>query len=219
MHRWVWDLRATAPTAPHYEYPISAVPGRTPLTPQGPLVLPGTYSVKLTVDGKSETQPLTVKMDPRVHTSPADLEALHTAEVAACAAFDAAAKADLAAHSVEEQLGATGNAPLTDQLAPYAKSLKAVLEGGAQQGPGLDAVTGAAGQVYTQFDQADEPPTQALLTAASKTGDESKAAVAAWEDFRAKQLPALNDVLRKAGRPAINLERQATDMPDEGDEE
>jgi hypothetical protein len=43
--------------------------------------------------------------------------------------------------------------------------------------------------------------------------------VAAWEDFRAKQLPALNDVLRKAGRPAINLERQATDMPDEGDEE
>jgi photosystem II stability/assembly factor-like uncharacterized protein len=219
MHRWVWDLRATAPTAPHYEYPISAVPGRTPLTPQGPLVLPGIYTVKLTVDGKSETQPLTVKMDPRVHTSPADLEALHTAEVAACAALDAAAKADLAAHSVEEQLGAAGNAPLTDQLAPYATLLKGVLEGGAQQGPGLDAVTGAAGQVYAQFDQADEPPTQALLTAASKTGDESKAAVAAWEDFRAKQLPALNDVLRKAGRPAINLERQATDMPDEGDEE
>ena len=31
-----------------------------------PWVAPGTYSVRLTVDGKSSTQPITVKMDPRV---------------------------------------------------------------------------------------------------------------------------------------------------------
>jgi len=37
MHRWVWDLRATTPMATRYEYPISAVPHRTPRTPQGPL--------------------------------------------------------------------------------------------------------------------------------------------------------------------------------------
>ena len=35
MHRWVWDMRAAAPTATHYEYPIAAVPHRTPLVPQG----------------------------------------------------------------------------------------------------------------------------------------------------------------------------------------
>ncbi len=50
MHRWVWDLRATTPTATRYEYPISAVPHRTPLTPQGPLVLPGIYKARLTVE-------------------------------------------------------------------------------------------------------------------------------------------------------------------------
>jgi hypothetical protein len=35
MHRWVWDLRGTTPTATRYEYPIAAVPHRTPRTPQG----------------------------------------------------------------------------------------------------------------------------------------------------------------------------------------
>ena len=40
----------------------------------GALVMPGEYSVKLTVDGKSYTQPLTVKMDPRVKTSLAGLQ-------------------------------------------------------------------------------------------------------------------------------------------------
>ena len=41
--------------------------------PRGPWVLPGTYAVQLTVDGKTLTQPLRVKMDPRVATSPAGL--------------------------------------------------------------------------------------------------------------------------------------------------
>jgi hypothetical protein len=40
----------------------------------GALALPGEYSVKLTVKGKSYTQPLTVKMDPRVGTPLAGLQ-------------------------------------------------------------------------------------------------------------------------------------------------
>ena len=226
MHRWVWDLRATAPASPHYDYPISAVPGRTPLTPQGPTVLPGTYTVRLTVDGHSETQPLTVKMDPRIPTSPADLETLHAAEVAVCSAFDAISKADLAAHSVQEQLAAPENAALAAQLAPYTAALKKLLTGAGAEGDrqegqmaGIDAITGAAGQVYGELDQSDEAPTEALLAAAATVEKESAEAGPAWEDFEAKQLPAINDLLRKAGRPAINPTKAATDMPDSGDED
>ncbi len=80
MHRWVWDLRYATPVAPHYEYPISAVPHETPREPQGPLALPGTYTVRLTANGKVLTAPLTVKMDPRVTASSADLQALFTLE-------------------------------------------------------------------------------------------------------------------------------------------
>ena len=45
-----------------------AIPGRTPRTTLvGPMVLPGTYTATLTVDGRSYTQPITVVPDPRVH--------------------------------------------------------------------------------------------------------------------------------------------------------
>jgi hypothetical protein len=40
--------------------------------------MPGTYTVKLTVDGQSFTQPLTVKMDPRAHMTTAQLALQHS---------------------------------------------------------------------------------------------------------------------------------------------
>uniref|UniRef100_Q01WK1 Sortilin N-terminal domain-containing protein n=1 Tax=Solibacter usitatus (strain Ellin6076) TaxID=234267 RepID=Q01WK1_SOLUE len=67
MNRFVWDLRYAATGA---EDPESAL-GR-PV--QGPLVLPGTYTVRLTVDGKSVSQPLKVTMDPRSSATAVDLQ-------------------------------------------------------------------------------------------------------------------------------------------------
>ncbi len=55
------------------EYPMTAIYRNTPQESTGPWALPGDYSLVLTVNGKSYTQPLTVKMDPRVKASPADL--------------------------------------------------------------------------------------------------------------------------------------------------
>jgi hypothetical protein len=75
MHRFVWDLRFPPPRAKQHEYPISAIPGDTPREPLGPFVLPGAYTVKLTVDGKAFTRALTVKLDPRVAMSSSDLAA------------------------------------------------------------------------------------------------------------------------------------------------
>ena len=62
MHRWIWDLRPTPPARPAGAGGGGGggFGGRGVAT-----VLPGTYTVKLTVGGKSYTQPLIVKMDPR----------------------------------------------------------------------------------------------------------------------------------------------------------
>jgi len=73
MHRFAWDLRYERPAGVRLGYPISAIDGYTPAEPRGPLALPGTYTVRLTVDGVAHRQPLRVKMDPRVTTSEADL--------------------------------------------------------------------------------------------------------------------------------------------------
>src|SRR5262249_17788086 len=40
----------------------------------GPIVAPGRYTVKLTVDGQSHSQPIEILRDPRVQTSAADLD-------------------------------------------------------------------------------------------------------------------------------------------------
>jgi len=49
---------------------VGAIPHETPAGPEGPLVVPGTYVVKLTVAGQTYTQPPTVRRDPR-ETAPA----------------------------------------------------------------------------------------------------------------------------------------------------
>ncbi|PYR54753.1 MAG: glycoside hydrolase, partial [Acidobacteria bacterium] len=67
LHRFVWDLHYPPPPGDK-EYPIAATPHDTAPEPKGPWVLPGTYTVKLTANGRSYTQPLTVRMDPRVKT-------------------------------------------------------------------------------------------------------------------------------------------------------
>lgn len=61
MHRWIWDLR---PTPPPRQAGVGGGGGGG--FGRGVAnVLPGTYTVRLTVDGKSYTQSLLVKMDPR----------------------------------------------------------------------------------------------------------------------------------------------------------
>jgi len=75
-NRFVWDLRLPQPRVPEYEFSIAAVPGSDSATlPQGIMVLPGKYTVRLTVDGKSMTQPLVIEKDPRSVAKPADLQA------------------------------------------------------------------------------------------------------------------------------------------------
>lgn len=74
MHRFVWDLHEPSPESVAVDLPISANDDDTPRVPQGALVVPGRYTVKLTVDGTVQTAPLTIVMDPRVHITQAALE-------------------------------------------------------------------------------------------------------------------------------------------------
>ncbi|MFN2638379.1 MAG: glycosyl hydrolase, partial [Gemmatimonadaceae bacterium] len=66
LNTFAWNLRY--PDASVFENMIFWAGGIT-----GPVVLPGTYAVRLTVSGQSYSQPLTVVRDPRVTTSDADL--------------------------------------------------------------------------------------------------------------------------------------------------
>ncbi|MEP7010016.1 MAG: hypothetical protein ABJC13_06815 [Acidobacteriota bacterium] len=75
-NRFWWDLRGPQPKATDYDFTIAAVPDRDTATlPQGMLVLPGRYRLRLTVDGATLEQPLFVKKDPRSPATEEDLAA------------------------------------------------------------------------------------------------------------------------------------------------
>src|ERR1041385_6048302 len=65
MNRYAWNLR--------WERPVK-IPGAfySGIGPQGPLAMPGQYTVKLTVGGQSQTQPFEIVADPRVKNMKAD---------------------------------------------------------------------------------------------------------------------------------------------------
>ena len=77
MQRFVWNLHYPRPDGLPAQYPIAAIYGDTPRLPLGPWAFPGNYIARLTVGGRSYTQPLTVKMDPRVKTPPDGLAQQH----------------------------------------------------------------------------------------------------------------------------------------------
>jgi small-conductance mechanosensitive channel len=181
----------------------------------------------LTVDGKSETASLTVKMDPRVHMSQAELEALHSAQISMAASLDAVAKADIEAHSVMEQLNAVRDKALAAQLATFRAALGTILDGtkdgnkaeGAKQLPGIDEVSGEAAQLYNELEQADANATAALLAAAAHVQHEGQAALPGWENFKQTQIPEMNRQLQREHHPAIQPNQRPANMPEEGDED
>jgi hypothetical protein len=72
-HRFVWDVRYAPPKGTQRGYAIAAVYKNTPAGPDGPFVHPGSYKVKLNIDGFVMEKTLDVKMDPRVSISEDDL--------------------------------------------------------------------------------------------------------------------------------------------------
>ncbi|HEX8181714.1 MAG TPA: hypothetical protein VF525_19395 [Pyrinomonadaceae bacterium] len=65
LNRFVWDMRY--PDAVRFPGMILWA-GNT----RGPLIVPGTYTVKLTADGQTTTQTFEVKRDPRIQATPED---------------------------------------------------------------------------------------------------------------------------------------------------
>jgi photosystem II stability/assembly factor-like uncharacterized protein len=84
-NRFTWDLRYPGATVFEGEVLWSA------RAEQGPVAVPGKYQVRVTADGQSQTQPLTLTLDPREHITEVQLEEQFKL---ACQVRDEVSKAD-----------------------------------------------------------------------------------------------------------------------------
>jgi photosystem II stability/assembly factor-like uncharacterized protein len=191
-HRFVWDLHYQPLNVPA-SYPISAVAGNTAPSPTSPWVMPGVYTVRLKVNGKSYTQPLTVKMDPRVKTAAADLQQQHDLAMRAYRGWDSAMDAYNRVRAVRMEVGQEVRGA-GDSAAARLRELDGrlgALEGAGRRGPrgmrgapsGIVSFSQLQGQyatVLSLVEDADLPPTTQAIEGLQATEAADKKARAEW---------------------------------------
>jgi photosystem II stability/assembly factor-like uncharacterized protein len=215
MHRFVWDLHGPDPAAAERSFPISATPHDTPREPRGPWVLPGTYTLRLTVNGQSYTQPLVVRMDPRVHAPAGALEAQYQAASQLADALQRDAEALGAVRGVRSQLRAlrgkggaevqTNVTQLDEQVASLEEGPSGPPAAGATPLYGLAQLNSDLTDLYTQVENVDAAPTSQQLAALAERLQRLDATLARWRALQQGDVNRLNDRLRAGGISPISL--------------
>jgi hypothetical protein len=228
MHRFILALHYPAPQGMPQSYPIAAIYKDTATVPTGPWVLPGEYTVKMTVGGKTYTQPLRVRMDPRVKTSPADLALQFKLSMQCYEGTNQARQALAEMRTLRARIKALGDrlgkSALTGTLAEFDKKIETIEGAGeasiprgsaAPAGTGKPTLGRAAREMgslmvllsgNTPFQGGDMTPTTQAVAAAEQTSKTFRELMAAWENIKTKSLAELNSELRKAGQPELTLE-------------
>lgn len=228
MHRFIWDLRYAPPDSLEHEYPISAIYGDTPRYPLGPPVLPGEYTVALSVGGKTSTQKFTVKMDPRVKTSPEGLKAQ----------FDLAQRITIGMHdsynalshvrAVRErihELQNDGKARAQAGTLAVLEKQAAVLAGNSggygagflssPEGRGFARLNTAFYNLLGTVDSADVAPTTQAVAMTAKVEQVLSEQLKAWDNLRSGDLAKLNAELKRRGLQPIDPDASSSMPMDE----
>jgi hypothetical protein len=178
-------------------------------------VLPGTYSVKLTVNGKTYTQPLIVRMDPRVKTPMLALVKQHALSVRLAVLLkdnaDALESLRALRGRVREARAAAPQGAPADALTEFDRKAAAIegtgggfFGGGGGGAPTLARLGGELGTLYGALQGADAAPTTQLLATVAEKEAAAKTMLARWRVLRSTDLAALNTALHAAGLPEIH---------------
>jgi hypothetical protein len=176
MNRVIWDLRVNDPTQ---------IPGAfySDSKPRGYLVPPGLYTVKLSVDGETFTQPLTVAVDPRAPDAGPAIAAKTALAAKVWADIDALHKAVNAIRAARAELARSPHPPAgrDARLAAIEEQLMQVNMKGSEANL---AFPGMLNEQYASFqgaiDDADTPPTAPELAMYDDLHRRLEVQLAAW---------------------------------------
>ena len=224
LNRFVWDLRYADPEqllytyygihVDYFEYTLAdhAIPHNTPWhEPQGPMVVPGRYEVRLTVDGKTFRQPITVKLDPRLHFTTAELARQLELGRRIVAGMNATYEGYNDAAQLRKELAERSAAlkQSSAEAATAAEALVTKVEGLTDAGgppAGLGPMNRDLTRLLIGVDQADGPPASALVESWQGMCADTQAALQRWDGVRA-EAAKLNEALRKAGAREVSAGR------------
>ncbi len=217
MHRFVWDLRYAPPKGVHRSF----------WGPAGPLAVPGNYTVKLTANGKSSTQPLTIKLDPRVKTLQETLARQFGLASKLAARLGEVSIASQQVGDLRKQIDARkkeagGNTELLTALQGLVEKIEATVEPDSDADFGLfglappgqehepiPRVVAALSGLLIIVDSSDLGPTADAASASAAWEEAAQETLARWAAFQKDDLASVNGLLEKAKlkplvTPALN---------------
>jgi photosystem II stability/assembly factor-like uncharacterized protein len=219
MQRWVWDLHYAPPEGSPRSYGMQAIYQDTPTAPLGPTVLPGEYTVKLTAGGKSYTQSLTIKIDPRVKTSAEGLAKMYEVSFASYEGVGRIRAAQAEIRNLKTQLTTikerAAQGAVADAIAALDRKITAIegVGGGGGRGgggsgtggsePTFARLSGELTSLMALVEGADVQPTTQAVTAFNEAQKNLAALFARWGEIKDKDVKALNEQLRQANLPLI----------------
>jgi hypothetical protein len=224
------------PNSLSQEFPISAIAHDTAKYPLGAWVLPGDYTVRLTVDGRVSTQPLAVKMDPRIKTSLGDLRKQFEMQSGAVEGMNESFESLIQIKSVRAQLkertGKGGKGAVAEAVAAIDKQA-AEMEGtaqssffglplGAKQPENFSTLNQHFNAILTVTDSADAAPTTQTTAVYKELEDALEKLRARWTKVRQRDIPALNAELKKNGLAPVDPNKTPDALPSDdsdGDDE
>ncbi|HSZ55561.1 MAG TPA: hypothetical protein VK797_07880 [Tepidisphaeraceae bacterium] len=218
MQRWVWDLHYPPLPGPR-TFEIAAIYHDTPTSPLGPSALPGEYTVKLTVNGTRFTQPLTLRMDPRVVTPADGIAKMFEISHGSYEIVNKARAAQANIRDLRTQLQAirqrAGQGQVAGAIAAFDAKLAAIAgpaAGGRRPRRGASrpstetsfgSVANTATGVMSEVEAADALPTEAASKNYEQTSQSFDDLSAQWVQVQQEDLAELNSQLKAAGLPAV----------------
>ena len=191
-----------------------AVPHHTHPAVNAPWAPPGRYTVRLTVGGTTVTQPLTLRLDPRVHTPAAGLRQLADLSREMYDGARAAHAAYQRARGLLAQIDDQGGA----ELDAFKRELEAVAPAppprprffrrrGPAGPPTLSGASEAMMSAAMAMQGADLTPTAGQVAACRRAQADGDAVMGRWKALSTTGLEAVNAKRRGAGKPALTLPR------------
>jgi hypothetical protein len=217
MHRFLWDMHYAPVPGLQPQYPIAAIYRNTAPAATAPWAMPGKYTVVLTVGGKSYEQPLTLRMDPRVKTSNADLaeqfrlsKQVYDEWLVLNSISPSVARLRTQLTELQKQAPAgdlkTHLAGLAEKIQAFSVA-PAAAPGAASAVARLNIAT-TTGRVKTLFDlieDVDLAPTPQAAAAVSDVVKDSRRLQETWQTINTQDIATLNGELRAARLPVIDL--------------
>ena len=206
MHRFVWDLRwgaAGVKSTDESEDSESSLP-------RGPRVAPGSYEVRLTVDGATFPQSLEVRMDPRATATPEELDRQTQLGREILATLKDGQTVRDKVDRVDEQLSqletkATAHPELVTEIRQLRSDIAKIIAG--EPGgdvSGLKKANSGLEAALSVVETSDRPVPSQAMTLFEESTRELKSRVAEWDGLKKNLLSQLNRQLQQAGLAPIS---------------